>query len=64
MAYEAITFRDVAIEFFQHVWEFLDPVQKKLYYDVMMENNSNLVLVGHSIYEPDIIVLLEQGEEH
>ncbi|TEA31439.1 hypothetical protein DBR06_SOUSAS32710002, partial [Sousa chinensis] len=63
MAYEAITFRDVAKEFFQHALEFLDPIQKKLYYDVLMESNSNLVLVDHSIYEPDIIVLLEQGEE-
>uniref|UniRef100_A0A8C9BMM0 KRAB domain-containing protein n=1 Tax=Phocoena sinus TaxID=42100 RepID=A0A8C9BMM0_PHOSS len=63
MAHGPITFRDVAIEFCQHEWEFLDPVQKKLYWDVMMENYSNLVSVGHSIYKPDTIVLLEPGKE-
>uniref|UniRef100_A0A8C6ASF5 KRAB domain-containing protein n=1 Tax=Monodon monoceros TaxID=40151 RepID=A0A8C6ASF5_MONMO len=63
MAHGPITFRDVAIEFCQHEWEFLDPVQEKLYWDVMMENYSNLVSVGHSIYKPDTIVLLEPGKE-
>uniref|UniRef100_A0A8C0D6L7 KRAB domain-containing protein n=1 Tax=Balaenoptera musculus TaxID=9771 RepID=A0A8C0D6L7_BALMU len=62
MAHGPITFRDVAIEFCQHEWEFLDPVQK-LYWDVMMENYSNLVSVGHSISKPDVIVLLEPGKE-
>ena len=62
MAHGPITFRDVAVEFCQHEWEFLDPVQK-LYWDVMMEKYSNLVSVGHSISKPDVIVLLEPGKE-
>nr|XP_025705322.1 zinc finger protein 891-like [Callorhinus ursinus] len=41
-----LSFKDVVVDFTSEEWQLLDAVQKNLYWDVILENYSNLLSVG------------------
>uniref|UniRef100_A0A8C8UPM0 Zinc finger protein 39-like n=1 Tax=Peromyscus maniculatus bairdii TaxID=230844 RepID=A0A8C8UPM0_PERMB len=57
----SVSFEDISLDFTWDEWQDLDSAQRTLYRDVMLENYSSLMFLGHCTTKPELIFKLEHG---
>ncbi|XP_069501987.1 zinc finger protein 624-like [Ambystoma mexicanum] len=57
-----MSFEDVSFHFTKQQWEILQPFQKQLYKDVMVENYKTLMSLGSDISKPELLSRLEEDK--
>ncbi|XP_040284356.1 zinc finger protein 583-like isoform X2 [Bufo bufo] len=59
----SVSFKEVAMYFFEEEWSQLDSWQKELYSNVMRDIHTTLLSLGYTILHPDVLCRIRRNDE-